>query len=219
MKRVYWILFLFIGFVTLLIHKCYVEYADLFERSNITELEENWIKREKEVRELKAYFKSIVPKNIEVYLEFKRNGNVDFWVTELNENSIYGQIRWFQEWNIDIANYRIPNPSKSDSTEWAPKTRSLDTILTKLNWEKETFSNIHEYLNLANCNSIENGEPSQIGFRRSGMGKYYYLLFDRPIPEEMEATYNDSCQYVIYNNFLVFEYGGGAIGSQCFPDF
>jgi hypothetical protein len=49
------------------------------------------------------------------------------------------------------------------------------------------------------------------------MGKYYYNIFDRPIPDSLKAEYNDSCTYILYNDKVVLEYGGGAVGPQCFP--
>lgn len=35
-------------------------------------------------------------------------------------------------------------------------------------------------LDSANCISITNGEPSEIGFARSGMGEYEYLINQFP---------------------------------------
>jgi hypothetical protein len=29
--------------------------------------------------------------------------------------------------------------------------------------------------------------------------------------------YKGSCSYIIYNRNVIFEYGSGAIGSDCFP--
>jgi len=49
------------------------------------------------------------------------------------------------------------------------------------------------------------------------MGMYSYNVFDKTIADSLKNHYNDSCTYILYNDKLVLEYGGGAIGSQCFP--
>lgn len=72
-------------------------------------------------------------------------------------------------------------------------------------------------LDKANCIEIENGEPTTIGWQRSGMGMYSYVLFEKPIADSLKKQYNDSCTYILYNDRLVLEYGGGAFGPQCFP--
>lgn len=50
------------------------------------------------------------------------------------------------------------------------------------------------------------------------MGKYSYLIFDRPLSEAEKKDYDDKCEYIFYKENIVLEYGGGAIGTQCFPD-
>ena len=36
-------------------------------------------------------------------------------------------------------------------------------------------------------------------------------------PETDRSVFNDSCQYILVDKSLALEYGGGAIGPQCFP--
>jgi hypothetical protein len=48
------------------------------------------------------------------------------------------------------------------------------------------------------------------------MGRYSFNLFDKPIADSLKTAYNDGCTYIMVNDRLVLEYGGGAIGSQCF---
>jgi hypothetical protein len=96
-------------------------------------------------------------------------------------------------------------------------SRKVDSLLWKLNWTDQTLKTLKEKLDAANCISVESGEPCKIGFQRSGMGKYYYNLFEKPIPDSEKRRYNDSCTYILYNDNVVLEYGGGAIGLQCFP--
>ncbi|HET6225030.1 MAG TPA: hypothetical protein VFF27_02050 [Bacteroidia bacterium] len=104
----------------------------------------------------------------------------------------------FLEWNLKIDSER------------------MDSILKPLGWTRETLELLKEKLDDANCIQIESGEPAKIGFKRSGMGMYFFNVFENPIPDSLKADYNDSCRYIIANDRLVLEYGGGAIGSQCF---
>ena len=53
---------------------------------------------------------------------------------------------------------------------------------------------------------------------RSGMGKYSLKLFDIDLTNDQIKQYNDGCTYIFYKKNIVLEYGGGAVGSQCFPD-
>jgi hypothetical protein len=41
-------------------------------------------------------------------------------------------------------------------------------------------------------------------------------FFDDPIADSLKIKYNDGCTYILVDNRLVLEYGGGAIGPQCF---
>ncbi|CAN5596542.1 hypothetical protein BH11BAC3_BH11BAC3_44070 [soil metagenome] len=107
----------------------------------------------------------------------------------------------------------------SNDSNWDLKVNSkkVDTLLDKLNWTQNTLMDLKGKLDAANCISVKCGDPCNIGFQRSGMGKYYYNLFAAPIPDKMIARYNDSCTYIFYSKNVVLEYGGGAIGPQCFP--
>ncbi|QRQ63852.1 hypothetical protein [Sphingobacterium multivorum] len=50
----------------------------------------------------------------------------------------------------------------------------------------------------------------------SRMERYSFNVFDKPIADSLKTAYNDGCTYIMVNDRLVLEYGGGAIGSQCF---
>jgi hypothetical protein len=95
-------------------------------------------------------------------------------------------------------------------------TERMDSIIKPMGWTRETLKKLKDKLDDANCIQIESGEPTKIGFQRSGMGMYSFNVFDKPIQDSQKANYNDSCTYIMVNDKLVLEYGGGAIGSQCF---
>jgi hypothetical protein len=44
------------------------------------------------------------------------------------------------------------------------------------------------------------------------------VIFDNTIPDSLRAEYDDGCNYILYNDKVALEYGGGVIGTQCFPD-
>lgn len=95
----------------------------------------------------------------------------------------------------------------------------LDQLLQILKWDAMTFSNFRNLMQMANCCSIENGNPIEVGFTRSGLGKYSYLIFPTDIltvPQIKE--YNDGCQYKYYKKNIVLKYEGGMAGPQCFTD-
>ena len=104
----------------------------------------------------------------------------------------------FLEWDLEI------------------KTERMDSILKPIGWTRETLKTLKDKLDNADCIQIESGEPTKIGFKRSGMGMYSFNVFDKPIPDNLIEQYNDSWTYILVNKRLALEYGGGAIGSQCF---
>ncbi|HZV68580.1 MAG TPA: hypothetical protein VFG10_03520 [Saprospiraceae bacterium] len=56
---------------------------------------------------------------------------------------------------------------------------------------------------------------SEIGFQRSRMEKFYYILFDAPITDSLKANYNDGCKYKWINNQVAISWYGGTIGPEC----
>ena len=121
-----------------------------------------------------------------------------------------GSNKFFIFHIVENGNYESNWDLKLNSTK-------TDTLLTKLNWTRQILKTLKEKLDAANCISVKSGEPCNIGFQRSGMGKYYYNIFDNPISDTLKKKYNDSCRYLLYTDKVVLEYGGGAIGPQCFP--
>lgn len=156
------------------------------------DLIDNYNLKSKQINELKNYIHQIVPANKVVDIEF--DGNKRFFIFHLVDNGSCDS-----NWDLKL------------------HSKKTDTLLTKLNWTKETLKTLKQKLDAANCISIKNGQPCNIGFQRSGMGKYYYNIFDNPIPDSLKSKYNDSCTYVLYTDKVILEYGGGAVGPQCFP--
>jgi hypothetical protein len=156
------------------------------------DLIDNYNGRSREINELKLFINSIVPANKTVDIEFDGNKRLDMF--HVTDNGTYDS-----NWDVKV------------------NSKKADTLLSKLGWTRQTLTTIKEKLDAANCISVKSGEPCNIGFQRSGMGKYYYNIFAKPIGDNLIDKYNDSCTYILYNKYVVLEYGGGAIGPQCFP--
>lgn len=166
---------------------------------SVTDLKNNFNKKETEIIELKKYFNDIVPKNRFVEIEFE------------NDNTLF-------RFGIEVLDSATSDSKDPMFLEWDLKTNTsrMDSIIRPLGWTRETLKTLKEKLDAANCILIESGEPTKIGFKRSGMGMYSFNVFDKPIQDSLRKNYNDSCTYIMVNNKLVLEYAGGAAGNQCF---
>lgn len=162
---------------------------------SVTELKENFDRHKIEIYELRDYYRKIVPENLFIEIEFKNDSIINRFGTQQLNNS---NKAIYLEWDLNI------NSEKTDS------------IITPLGWDRKTLRQIKEKLDKANCIGIESGEPTNIKFQRSGLGMYSFNLFDHPIHDSLKHHYNDSCRYILASDILVLEYGGGAVGSQCF---
>ncbi len=188
------------------------------DSSSKDDLVENYELNKTAIHELKTTYDSIVPDGFKIYIEFKDQNSIDLWVYEKTDSADKKLTCLFQQWDINPYNYVMKPMTKYDSSEYAPKTKDLNLIKEKLHWTENTFVEIKKILDNANCISIESGEPTEIGFARSGMGKYFYNIFQDQIPENEIKNWNDSCSYIYYDSRMVLRYAGGAIGAQCFPD-
>lgn len=156
--------------------------------------------RKTDIDEVRHYFNKIVPKGKFVEIEFKDDRTLfRMGVAHLDSSGKHSYENMFLDWDLKI------NGSK------------MDSLLHTLNWNKETLKVLKEKLDMANCIQIESGEPTTIGFQRSGLGMYSFKVFERTIPDILVSKYNDSCTYLFVNRKLVLEYEGGAVGNQCFP--
>ena len=165
-----------------------------------SELKENYLKNQTKISELISYYEGIVPKDKIVDIEFENNNTI-------SRLEIYSND---------------PTKRKPDFLGWGLKFNSekTDSIIKTLNWKIETLEVIKNKLDKSDCIQIKNGEPTQVGFKRSGMGMYYFNIFHNPFsPADFVESENfNKCHYRFINQKLVLEYGGGAIGPQCFPE-
>lgn len=158
------------------------------------DLIDNYEKRTDEILDAISYFKSILPNGSDVTIEFTNNNELNIF--HVRVDSIHQS-----NWNLKINSTKV------------------DSLLTELNWSTKELKKLKEKLDKANCISIGGKEPIEIGWQRSGMGIFSYLIFDQNLSKEKIEDYNDGCTNIFYKNNIVLQYGGGAFGMQCFPEF
>ncbi len=183
--------------------------------SSKKELIENFEHKKSEIQRLKNEYQKLVPKNYIVDIEFKPESKI-FTITEEISVKIYKLKDKTEKENTD--DVQRTDGLKVISQNWnlKPNSNELEKVIKSIGWTNETLDEIKKLLNEANCISIQNGKVTTIGFARSGMGKYSYKIFDKPLNEKEKIEYNNNCEYIFYKDNIVLEYGGGAIGSQCF---
>ncbi|WP_415325448.1 hypothetical protein [Chryseobacterium sp. MMS23-Vi53] len=161
---------------------------------SVEDLKEEYVAKEKEIDDLILYYHSIKSPNKTIEIEFKDDEVLGRLLVHPKNDS----LKYYQQWDINVEGLQ-------------------NTAIGKeLGWTENELKTLKEKLDKANCISIEDGEPVKVGFTRSGLGMYSFNVFQNK--ESNRNKYNDGCQYILVNNKLALEYGGGAIGSQCFPN-
>lgn len=160
---------------------------------------------ENAIKTLIKEYSDVIPDSLIVFIEFNprdvflnKDENIDLRIRSNRRNKNDGIDLNFQGWYLP---YNSP---------------ILLEQIKILGWDENTLITIKNLLDIANCNSIENGDIATVGFARSGMGKYSYKFFKSDLNKEEQAKYDDGCSYIYYERNIVLEYGGGAIGQQCF---
>lgn len=195
--------------------KEFLLFMTLMPESSKQELIANFENKKTEIQRLKTEFQKLVPKNYVVDIEFKPESKF-LTVSEEITIKIYKVKKKDEKEYADEIERSDDLKVISQNWNLKPNSNELYKIIKSIGWTNQTLDKIKKLLNEANCISIENGKITTIGFARSGMGKYYYKIFEKPLNEKNKIEYNNNCQYIFYKDNIVLEYGGGAIGSQCF---
>ena len=185
--------------------------------SSKKELIENFENKNTEIQKLKTEYQKLVPENYIVDIEFEPESKV-LTTTEEITIKIYKlkNRNDKQKENSEVVERNDGLEVISENWNLKPNSEELEKVIKSIGWSNQTLSEIKKLLNDANCISIENGKITTIGFARSGMGKYSYKVFDKPLSKKEKEEYNNGCEYIFYKDNVVLEYGGGAIGPQCF---
>ena len=184
-------------------------------RNSKQELIANYENKKSEILTLKSEYQKLVPKNYIVEIEFEPESKI---LTTNEEITIKIYKKKGEKKNSGSNEVERNDGFEVVSQNWnlKPNSKELEDVLLSINWTSQTISEIKKLLKDANCISIESGMTTTIGYARSGMGKYFYKVFDEILTSEQKEEYNDGCQYIFYKENIVLEYGGGAIGPQCF---
>lgn len=181
-----------------------------FGGPNQADLIENYKDQTPQLQQLKEYFNAQVPAPYQVYIEYSEEEKITLWVFRNDRPSEYDENVVFKQWDF---NPYVAQPLLGN-------LYSYEEVKTMLGWTDATLREIKRRLDEANCISVESGEPTQIGFARRGLGKYFYNLFSQPLSDSLRSStrWNDRCHYRLYNPKVVLEYRGAVPSPDCFPD-
>lgn len=185
-------------------------------KSSKRDLIKNYEDKKNEINELKEEYSKLIPKNHIVDVEFEAESKI-LTVPEQITIKIY-ELNYSDNIDLDKEPVKRSTERKVISQNWNLEngSKELEEVLKSLGWANQTLAKIKFLLEKANCISIENGKTTTIGFARSGLGKYSYKIFDKDLDLKQKEEFNNGCSYIYYKNNIVLEYGGGAVGSQCF---
>lgn len=120
----------------------------------------------------------------------------------------------------DVSIFHFSNGSGEIDSNWSPSEEKIDSLLIQSGLDRNSLTWLEKELDEIGCISIAlQAIPDAaycIGFRRIGMGKYDYQIYHKPFSSGEQKKINESDASIVYTPFVVFEYGGGAIGSQNF---
>lgn len=167
----------------------------------IANIDSNYTK----IQNLIHSYKKLVPKGYLVYIEFQPGNNVistqpsvDMRIQYYNPKN-FNSLETDQQWNMGYG------------------SAELKRMCRRLNWTEASLKTIKQLLDQANCISIENDTIAQVGFSRSSMAMYSYLIFEQDLDKTKVDEYNNGCTQIYYKRNIVLGYDGGAAGPQCFP--
>lgn len=153
----------------------------------------NYDQHETEFRALESYFLSIIPDSTEVEIEFKTKSAIEILAIRKTPD-VHERA-----WHLKLG------------------SQQSDSLFALIGWKQSTLDTLYTMLQEINCISISNFGQTLIGYKRSGLSKFSYKIFDHNLSREEIEQYN-SCNYMFYRDNIVLEYGSGAIGSLCFPE-
>ncbi|WP_460517225.1 hypothetical protein [Cyclobacterium sediminis] len=185
--------------------------------NSIEGMKNNIDEKSNEIADLKNYFSDIVPENFTVRIQYNSSDNIDLFVYGPIGDSVKRE-QLFGQWDIDIDNY-IETPQTKYKKKYRGNTKSLELVKNKLNWNREIFSNLYDKLEKANCIGIRSRNPVEIEYGFSGMALLSFSVFDKNLTAEQQEEYSDDCMSMFYKENIVLNYGSGATGSLCTPEF
>lgn len=121
----------------------------------------------------------------------------------------------------EVSMFHFSSGSNEGESNWDPSEEKIDSLLTQSGLDRKSLAWLEKELDKIGCISISlqavPGNPFCVGFRRVGMGIYSFWFYDHPLSPEQRDSINAQEGLIVFNDSTVFEYGGGAFGSQNFP--
>ncbi|MBO7200265.1 MAG: hypothetical protein J6V54_02605, partial [Bacteroidales bacterium] len=117
--------------------------------------------------------------------------------------------------------FHVSDASGEYQNHWNEEAELLkDSLMTLVGLSEEEYKNIRKQLKDMDCLGIKFSQLSSdrmtIYFCREGMGRYSYNIYSRPLTEKEKCNAIEDLALIPYNEYCIFEYGGGAIGPQTF---
>lgn len=125
-----------------------------------------------------------------------------------------------QDSSAVIPVYRLPGGLAEIEQNWNPGEEKIDSLLSACGLDRKSLKELQEDLKDVGCISIAMravpDSPFVLGFRRVGLGMYSYKIFHQPLSPEEQRELNGWDTDIVFSPYVVFEYAGGAVGSQNF---
>lgn len=117
--------------------------------------------------------------------------------------------------------FHVSDASGVYKNHWDEEAELLkDSLMTIVGLTEEEYTNIRKQLKDMDCLGIKFSQLSSdrmtIYFCREGMGRYSYNIYSRPLTEKEKRNAIEDLALIPYNEYCIFEYGGGAFGPQTF---
>lgn len=124
----------------------------------------------------------------------------------------------FENGNVSI--FHFSDGINEMELNWDPSQEKIDSLLCESGLDRSAFERLEQNLAEIGCISISTQPDSvgsySIGFRRIGMGMYYYRIYNKPLSLEDQKEVSHSNTSILYSPTVSFNYAGGAIGNQIF---
>ncbi len=120
-----------------------------------------------------------------------------------------------------VSMFHVTDTTGKWNSNWDPSEEKTDSLLQQLELDRAFLKDLKKQLKSIGCISIlieANPEsPYTIGFRRIGMGMYSYRIYRKPLSADVQKEFQeDDYTSIVFSPYVVFVYGGGAIGNQNF---
>ncbi len=122
--------------------------------------------------------------------------------------------------NGNVSMFHFKDGIEELESNWDPSEEKIDSLLCESGLDRCSLKRLEQNLEEIGCISISVQPDSvgsySIGFRRIGMGMYYYQIYNKPLSIEEQEEIRESDASILYSPTVAFKYAGGAIGNQVF---